>query len=110
MKLEFAEDFVLDDQVEVSFDELAAWSGLSKIELRELVESGVLIPNNPQQQPWTFRGNYVVTVRSVCRLRDDFELDANMLPLAYVMVARIRDLEAQLRELQATIPAVFRQG
>lgn len=105
MKIELSEDFFLDERVEVSLDELVELSGMSRVELLGLVESGVLIPVNPQETHWHFAGNVVVTVRSVRRLRDDFELDANALPL--VMLKRIRELETELRELQARLPRLF---
>ena len=105
MKIELSEDFFLDERVEVSLDELVELSGMSRVELLGLVESGVLIPVNPQEAHWHFAGNVVVTVRSVLRLRDDFELDANALPL--VMLKRIRELETELRELQARLPRLF---
>ena len=107
MKLELSEDFFLDERVEVSLDELAELSGLSRVELLGLVETGVLIPVNPHEAHWRFAGNVVVTVRSVRRLRDDFELDTNALPLALVMLERIRELEAELREVQAKLPRLF---
>ena len=107
MRLQLSEDFLLDEQVELSFEELVALSGLSAAELEELVESGALLPIHPQVTPWTFAGHHVVTVRSVCRLRDDFDLDANALPLAHLMLERIRELETQLRELQARVPTIY---
>lgn len=107
MKLGLSEDFFLDERVEVSLDELAELSGLSRVELLGLVETGVLIPVNPHETHWRFAGNVVVTVRSVRRLRDDFELDTNALPLALVMLERIRELEAELREVQAKLPRLF---
>lgn len=107
MRLQLSEDFLLDEQVELSFEELVALSGLSAAELGELVESGALLPIHPQATPWTFAGHHVVTVRSVCRLRDDFDLDANALPLAHLLLVRIRELESQLRELQARVPTIY---
>lgn len=107
MKFELQDDMLLDEQIAVSFSALAELSGLSEAELRELVECGALQPNDPCASPLTFSGHYVVLVRSVRRLRDDFELDANALPLAYLMLERIRALEAELRAVQARLPQFF---
>lgn len=107
MKHERSDDLWLDEQLEVSFVELAKLSGLSEAELRDLVDSGALIPNNPREMPWTFSGRYVVTVRSVCRLRDDFDLDANALSLSLLMLERIHELETELCELRAKAPRFF---
>lgn len=104
MKLELSNDFFLDDQLEVSFAELAELSGLSETELLEMVDNGVLVPNNPLDSQWSFGGSYVVTVRSACRLRNDFELDTNALSLIFLMLERIRELETKLCTAQAKLP------
>ncbi len=46
MNIEYSELMWLDEQHEVSLDELVELSGLSLQELQLLVESGALIPNN----------------------------------------------------------------
>jgi len=104
MKPEQADAVWLDDRLEVSFAELARFSGLSETELRELVDCGALLPNNPQEAEWTFSGDMVLTVRAAGRLCADFELDAQALALAVTLFNRIRDLEAQLRNLRAQLP------
>lgn len=107
MKLELSGDVLLDEQVEVSFTELVELSGLSEAELRGLVENGALVPKNPNETPWLFEGHYVMIVRRVCRLRDDFELDANTLSLAFLMLQRIQELENTLSEMRAKSPGIF---
>lgn len=104
MSMELTEVVWLDEQHEVSFTELAQLSGLSQAELSELVEYGVLMPNHPQVTPWTFGAHSVVEVRAVCRLRNDFDLDSHSLALALLFLNRIRELEAQLRNLRAQQP------
>lgn len=94
----------LDHRLEFSFAELARLSGLSETELRELVDCGALVPNNPQGSEWTFSGDIVVSVQAARRLRADFELDAQALALALTLFNRIRELETQLRDLRAQLP------
>lgn len=104
MKPEQADAVWLDARHEFSFAELVQISGLSEAELRELVDYGVLMPTDPQGAEWTFGGDIVVTVQAAGRLRDDLELDAQALALALTLINRIRDLEAQLRNLRAQLP------
>jgi hypothetical protein len=104
MKVERTDLLWLDEHHEVSFSELAESSGLSEVELRELVDYGALVPTNLESAQWTFGGNCVVAVRTACRLRNDFELDPHALALALKFIDRIRELEGQLRDLRAQLP------
>ncbi|MHB9119161.1 MAG: chaperone modulator CbpM [Burkholderiales bacterium] len=104
MEIDLTDIIWQDDRHEVSFAELAELSGLSETELRQLVDAGVLVPNDPSKIQWSFGAHCVVTVRAVRRLRDDFELDPNALALALSFLDRIRDLEVQLGELRAQLP------
>jgi chaperone modulatory protein CbpM len=104
MNSERADALWLDENHEISFSELAESSGLSEAELRELVDYGALVPTNLRSVQWTFSGNYVVAVRTACRLRNDFELDPQALAITLKFIVRIRELEAQLRALRAQLP------
>jgi chaperone modulatory protein CbpM len=96
----------LDAQHEVSMDELAELSGFSLEELHLLVESGALIPNNQTENKlsdsWYFNSHCVVSIRTLLRLKHDFELEPNALSLMLVFLERIRILELKLREFDHT--------
>jgi len=104
MRIEITEVHWLDQSSELTLSELAELSGLSDAELRELVEVGALTPVDPGAHPWVFRAECIATARAASRLRNDFELDAPGLALALNLLDRIRDLEAQLRDLRAQLP------
>jgi chaperone modulatory protein CbpM len=122
MKVELTDAQWLSEHAEVSVEELAELSGLSPELLRELVDYGALVPINAQgpineqvpvnaqvpassQSPqWSFAADCVVAVRTVSRLREDFDLDASALSVALMLIERIQGLEAQLRELQTQFP------
>ncbi|HYA46674.1 MAG TPA: chaperone modulator CbpM [Burkholderiales bacterium] len=93
---------------EVSFEELCELSGLSQAELRELVASGVLVPTDPAAQEWSFSADRLTMARSARRLRRDFELDSDAVALVTVLLERIRDLEAEIRDLRARLPGAMR--
>jgi chaperone modulatory protein CbpM len=98
MNLEYSELIWLDERHEVSLDELAALSGFTKEELQHLVESGALTPNNLTEGTWQFNSYHIVSVRTLSRLKQDFELEPNALALTLVFLERIRKLESQLKE------------
>ena len=111
MNIEHTELMWLDEQHEVSLDELVELSGLSLQELQLLVESGALvpnlvpnslIPNNLASDTWHFSSQCIVSIRTLSRLKQDFELEQNALGLMLVFLERIRTLEFKLRELDHT--------
>jgi chaperone modulatory protein CbpM len=128
MKVELTEAQWLHEQSEISIEELAELSGLSPALLRELVDYGALVPINTEapinpetpispapstdapgsasgpMSQWNFAAECVVAVRTARRLRDDFDLDPNALSVALMLVERIHELEAQLRQLHSQFP------
>lgn len=111
MNIEHTELMWLDEQHEVSLDELVELSGLSLQELQLLVESGALVPNlvpnslvpnNLASDTWHFSSHCIVSIRTLSRLKQDFELEQNALGLMLVFLERIRTLEFKLRELNHT--------
>lgn len=121
MKVELSEAQWLCEQAEISVGQLAELTGLSPELLRELVDYGALVPvgapvgeheassaadalPDPSAQ-WSFAADCVVAVRTARRLRDDFDLDANALAVALMLIERIHGLEAQLRELHSQFPS-----
>jgi chaperone modulatory protein CbpM len=104
MKTELTDAQWLHEQGEVSIEELAELSGLAPELLRELVDYGALTPVDSRATHWTFTSEYVVSVRTANRLREDFDLDANALSVALNLIERIHGLEGQLRELRSQFP------
>lgn len=92
------ETILLDEQNEVSFQELADLSGFSNDELQLLVQSGALIPVSSREDSWFFSSHYVISIRTLSRLKQDFELEPNSLGLMLVFLNRIRTLEYQLNK------------
>ncbi len=99
MNKNHAESIWLDEHHEISLDELIELSGLSIKELQNLLESGVLIPNNRTEAIWHFNSHYLISIRALSRLKQDFELEPNAFALTLVFLERIRTLEFELRGL-----------
>ncbi|MEO8103083.1 MAG: chaperone modulator CbpM [Betaproteobacteria bacterium] len=85
----------------ISITELAGVAGLSEADVRELVDSGVIMPMNPADLSWTFSADCAVTVRKASRLRHDLELDSHALALALALLEQIRALESELSQMRA---------
>lgn len=103
MNIDETELIWLDEQHEISMDELIALSGLTEAEVRQLVESGALTPTTPDKpntNTWSFSSHCIVSVRKLSRLKHDFELEQNALGLTLIFLERIRTLEYQLRDLE----------
>ena len=100
MNIDFTELVWLDHHHEVSLDELETLSGLAQEELRQLVDSGALIPISADEKQWSFSGQCVVSVRTLSRLKQDFELEPNAFALTLVFLERIRALELKLQTLK----------
>lgn len=100
MNIEYSEFVWLDEQHEVSLDELATLSGLTQQELHLLVDNGALVPNNPDADCWHFSSHCIVSIRTLSKLKQDFELEPNAFALTLVFLERIRKLEMQLQQLK----------
>ena len=112
MRLEITEAHWLDAHHEISLTELVELSGLSATDVQHLVDCEALLPLNPAEPiaareaaECHFSAECLTLVRTASRLRDDFDLDANGLALALQLLNRIHELEADMRNLRARLPA-----
>jgi chaperone modulatory protein CbpM len=99
MNLEYSELVWLDEHHEVTLEELAKLSGLTQQELRLLVDNGALVPNNPEAESWQFSSHCIVSIRTLSKLKQDFELEPNAFSLILIFLERIRKLEERLQRL-----------
>jgi chaperone modulatory protein CbpM len=99
MNPEYSELVWLDESHEVTLEELAKLSGLTQQELRLLVDNGALVPNNPEAESWQFSSHCIVSIRTLSKLKQDFELEPNAFSLILVFLERIRKLEVRLQRL-----------
>jgi len=104
VEAERAEAVWLTEDHEFSLADLADLSGLSEVDLRELVEYGAIMPVNPESPQWVFPGQCLPTVRAACRLRVSFDLEPHGVALVISLLDRIHDLEAQMGSLRAQLP------
>ena len=93
----------LDEVNFCSFEELRAISGLSELELAELVDVGAIVAHHDATAP-VFALRYVAVAGTARRLRDDFELDHRGIALAMMLLTRIEALQAQLALARTNTP------
>ena len=111
MRFEITEAHWLDAHHEISLTELVELSGLSATDVQHLVDCEALLPLNPAEPIASettecyFSAECLTLVRTASRLRDDFDLDTNGLTLALQLLNRIHELEADMRNLRARLPA-----
>jgi chaperone modulatory protein CbpM len=103
MNIETLEALRVDEHGEIGWTQLIELSGLAESELRELVDDGALVPVDPEARSWSFHAYSVVVARTAGRLRRDLDLDAHALAVVLRFVARIEELEAELRALRAGV-------
>ena len=91
----------LDSRETVSLVELSRACGMNLDELVELVDYGALAPVESTAQGSLFSAGCIVQLRTVSRLRVDFDLDVFTVAVLMGYLDRIDELERQVRSLQA---------
>ena len=97
------EFILLSESVELSFDSFLRLSGLTHEELQLLMDCGALVPRQmPEKsaiETCHFNSHYLISIRKLARLKQDFELESNALGLMLVFLERVRTLEEQVQQL-----------
>jgi len=107
MRVELTEMLWFEEHV-VSLSELAELTGLSAGMLEELVSAGAIEPIDAASTEPRFGAAALSAARHARRLHEDFDLDAQALPLVLGLLERIDGLEQQLRSLRARLPGRIR--
>ena len=91
----------LDSHETVSIAELSRVCGMNTEELAELVDYGALAPLGANPEGSVFSAECVMQLRTVCKLRLDFDLDVFTVAVLMGYLDRIEELERQVRSLRA---------
>lgn len=97
----------LDSRETVSLAELSQVCGMSMDELDELVDYGALVPLAPSSSKPDdlYSAACIVQLRTVCKLRLDFDLDVFTAAVLLGYLDRIAELQRQVISLQARLGA-----
>jgi chaperone modulatory protein CbpM len=101
MNIEICEALRIDERGGIDWTRLIDVSGLPEAELRELVDDGALVPVDREAATWSFNAQALVLARTAGRLSRELDLDAHAIAVVLRFVARIEELEAELRALRA---------
>ena len=97
MKQEILDGILLDDQTELSLNDLCRVCSSSAEWIIELVEEGVLEPHDYQQTQWRFSATSLQKARTAMRLQRDLNINLAGVALALDLLDEIKTLEARLR-------------
>jgi hypothetical protein len=93
-----------ESDIRLRLADLALRSGLTEVEVLELVECGALVPDDAAQGERLFGWRSITVARMARRFRDEFELEPHGVAVLLRFADRIRELEQELRELRARLP------
>lgn len=94
----------LDSTKTINLAELAQCCGMTAAELDELVDYNALIPLDITSAEPAFSAHWVMPLRTVAKLRIDFDLDLFAVAIVLGNLDRIAQLERQVQSLQAQLP------
>jgi chaperone modulatory protein CbpM len=93
---------VIEESVEVTFDELCQACAVRREWLVELVEEGVLEPHGPVPEHWRFPAESLRRARIVCSLQRDLGLNLAGAALALELLEENEAMRARLARLSAS--------
>lgn len=99
-------------------EQLSGFSGLSVVELSELVGYSALVPEPSTHMhldckcnhEWTFSAQWLKPLRAVFKLRNDFDLDLFTVAIVLGKLQRIEELERGMEYMQWQISRMTHSG
>jgi chaperone modulatory protein CbpM len=100
MKQKTLNGILLDDQVELSLNELCSACSSSAEWIIELVEEGALEPIGDEQSSWRFTGTSLQRAHTARRLQRDLGINLAGIALALDLLDEIETMRSRLRQLE----------
>jgi chaperone modulatory protein CbpM len=91
---------LLDEQLELSLNDLCRACSSSAEWIIELVEEGALEPIGNEQSSWRFTGTSLQRVQTAIRLQRDLGINLAGIALALDLLDEIETMRARLRRLE----------
>ena len=91
---------LIDDEIELTLNDLCKACSSSAEWIIELVEEGALEPIGYQQTQWRFSGNNLQKARTAMRLQRDLGLNLAGIALALELLEKIETLESRLCQFE----------
>ena len=90
---------ILDDQSDVTLEELCEACRVEQSVIIELVEEGIVEPMTENVQPWRFSATTLPRVVSALRLQRDLELNLAGVAFALELIGEIETLRNRLKRM-----------
>jgi len=100
MKQQTLNGILLDEQFELSLNELCQACSSSGELIIELVEEGALEAIGTQQTQWRFSGTSLLRAQTAMRLHRDLGINPSGIALALDLLEKIEALEARLGQFE----------
>lgn len=100
MNQQILNGILLDEQTELSLNELCKACSSSAEWIIELVEEGALEPVEYQQTQWRFSGTSLQKALTAMRLQRDLGINLSGIALALDLLDKIETLEARLCQFE----------
>ena len=100
MNLQVINGILIDEQTELSLNDLCKACSSSAEWIIELVDEGVLEPINYQQTQWSFSGSSLQKAQTAMRLQRDLGLNLAGIALALDLMQQIDKLESRLSQFE----------
>lgn len=98
MNQQILNGILIDEQTELSLNDLCKACSSSAEWIIELVEEGALEPISYQQTQWRFPGNSLQRVRTAMRLQRDLGINLAGIALTLDLLDKIKILESRLSQ------------
>lgn len=92
---------VLEEDAELSLDQLCRISELSEQEILELVEEGVIDPQGERRSSWRFQALSLRRIRISRNLQRELGVNAPGVALALDLLEELEELRARLKRLES---------
>ena len=100
MTQQILDGILIDEQTELSLNDLCKACSSSAEWIIELVEEGALEPSGYIQTQWRFSGNSLQRARTAMRLQRDLGINLAGVALALDLLGEIKILESRLCKLE----------
>lgn len=91
---------LLDENTDLSLEDLCRVCGVERVVLVEMVQEGLLEPVDMRRMPWRFQGQALRRARTALRLRRDLEVNFAGTAMVLDLLDEIERLETRLRRLE----------
>ena len=93
--------FVLEDQTELTLDDICRACAAQVELITELVDEGILVPSGMAPEQWRFTGQHIHRAKVAVRLQRDLGVNLAGAALALQLMDEMQAIRAQLRRLSA---------